>query len=138
MHTVPTEEKAIVSLTRTLPASRERVFHVWTDPEEIKRWFGPANCQVIETKVDLRVAAGRVLLAGEISEVIPPAKLVYTWQWEDDSDYADRETLVTVEFIDLGGSTEVRLTHENLPSAQSVKNHEHGWSGSLDKLESLF
>lgn len=46
--------------------------------------------------------------------------------------------MVTVEFVDFGGSTEVRLTHENLPGAESAKNHEHGWSGSLDKLERLF
>ena len=41
-------------------------------------------------------------------------------------------------FSTFGGSTEVRLTHENLPSADSVKNHEHGWSGSFDKLDKLF
>ena len=62
----------------------------------------------------------------------PPKKLV---EWEDDPDYVDRETLVTAEFLDLGGSTEVCLTHESLPSADSIKNHEHDWNGSFDKLE---
>ena len=81
---------------------------------------------------------GEFALRGEYREVTPPAKLIYTWQWEDDPDYVDRETLVTVEFVDLGNSTEVRLTHENLPGAESIKNHEHGWSGSFDKLERLF
>lgn len=148
MH-IATEERAVLNLTRTFAASRERVFHAWTEPEEIKRWFGPDTCRVVEAHVDLRVGGkfrfhlreskqGEYRLRGEFREVTPPAKLVYTWQWEDDPDYVDRETLVTVEFIDLGDSTEVRLTHENLPSSQSAKNHEHGWSGSLDKLERLF
>jgi uncharacterized protein YndB with AHSA1/START domain len=81
---------------------------------------------------------GQFALRGVFFDVGPAAKVIYTWQWEDDPDYVDRETLVTVEFVDFGGSTEVRLTHENLPGAESAKNHEHGWSGSLDKLERLF
>jgi uncharacterized protein YndB with AHSA1/START domain len=136
-------------LRRKLAAPRERVFRAWTEPEQIKQWFGPGTCRVIEAHVDLRVDGefrfrldeseqGEFRLRGTFREVTPSARLVYTWQWEDDADYVDRETLVTVEFVDLGASTEVRLTHENLPSAQSLKNHEHGWSGSLDKLEKLF
>lgn len=142
------EERAILNLSRTLRAPRERVFQAWTDPEEIKRWFGPDSCQVIEASLDLRVGGGfrfrfrdseqsEYDLRGEFREVTPPGKLVYTWEWENDSDYLDRETVVSVEFIDLAGSTEVRLAHENLPSEQSAENHEHGWSGSLDKLEKL-
>jgi uncharacterized protein YndB with AHSA1/START domain len=104
--------------------------------------------QIVEADVDLRVGGAfrfrlmepkerEYYLRGEFRELSPPAKLVYTWQREDDPNHADRETLVTVEFVDLGGSTEVRLTHENLPNAQSVKSHEHGWSGSLEKLEKV-
>jgi uncharacterized protein YndB with AHSA1/START domain len=81
---------------------------------------------------------GEFSMRGEYREVIPPAKLFYTWQIENDPDFVDRETRVTVEFLDIGDSTEVRLTHENLPSADSVKNHEHGWSVSFDKLEKMF
>jgi uncharacterized protein YndB with AHSA1/START domain len=142
------DERAILNLSRTLRAPRERVFQAWTDPEEIKRWFGPDSCQVIEASLDLRVGGGfrfrfrdaeqsEYYLSGEFREVTPPGKLVYTWQWENDAAYVDRETVVSVEFIDLGASTEVRLVHENLPSEQSAENHEHGWSGSLDKLEKL-
>jgi uncharacterized protein YndB with AHSA1/START domain len=36
--------------------------------------------------------------------------------------------------IELGGSTEIRLTHENLPSDEAREGHRHGWSGSFDKL----
>lgn len=30
-----------VHTTRTIPASRERVFAAWTDPETLARWWGP-------------------------------------------------------------------------------------------------
>ena len=142
-------EGSILTISRIFSAPRERVFAAWTEPEQIKQWFGPDICQVVEAHVDLRVGGeyrflaknpemGEFALRGEYREVTPPAKLIYTWQWEDDPDYVDRETLVTVEFVDLGNSTEVRLTHENLPGAESIKNHEHGWSGGFDKLERLF
>lgn len=44
------------------------------------------------------------------------------------------ETLVTVEFRDLGGRTEVVLTHEMLPSEKSRDEHHKGWNGCLDRL----
>jgi uncharacterized protein YndB with AHSA1/START domain len=142
------EEKNSVTLSRTFAASRERVFAAWTEPEQIVKWFGPEGCRVIGAEIDVRVGGtyrirvasdkyGEMAVGGQYREVTPPAKLAYTWQWEDDPDYADRETLVTVEFIAAGGSTEIRLTHENLPSAESSKNHEHGWSGCFDKLDQL-
>jgi uncharacterized protein YndB with AHSA1/START domain len=81
---------------------------------------------------------GEFSMRGEYREVIPPAKTRLHLAIENDPDFVDRETRVTVEFLDIGDSTEVRLTHENLPSADSVKNHEHGWSGSFDKLEKMF
>jgi len=43
-------------------------------------------------------------------------------------------SVVTVEMIAKDGGTEVRITHEGLPSAEHAGRHEHGWNGSLDKL----
>lgn len=107
-------EQNILTITRTFSAPRERVFAAWTEPEQIKQWFGPDICQVVEAHVDLRAGGeyrfiaknpemGEFALRGEFREVTPPAKLIYTWQWEDDPDYVDRETLVTVEFVDFWG-----------------------------------
>jgi uncharacterized protein YndB with AHSA1/START domain len=143
-----TEEKNVLKLQRTFAAPRERVFAAWTEPEQVKQWFGPEGCTASSVRADLRVGGeyrfaikseqyGEMAVRGEFREFTPPSKLVYTWQWEDDPAYANRETLVTVEFIDLGGSTEVRVTHENFPTPENVANHEHGWNGGLDKLAKL-
>ena len=45
------------------------------------------------------------------------------------------ETLVTVEFLDRNGATEVKVTHDNFINAEAREGHEHGWSGGLEKLE---
>jgi hypothetical protein len=40
-----------------------------------------------------------------------------------------------VEFVPVGVSTEIRLTHEQLPSIESRDDHAQGWSDTFDKLE---
>lgn len=62
-------------------------------------------------------------------------ELVYTWRWEAQPELG--ETLVTVEFLDRGGSTEVLLTHEFFPGAKALERHAKGWSGSLDPAGGL-
>jgi uncharacterized protein YndB with AHSA1/START domain len=45
--------------------------------------------------------------------VIPPERLVYTWQWEAGVPES-RESLVVVEFRDHGDETRVVLIHKDL------------------------
>ena len=140
------EQNTTLSMNRLIAAPRERVFEAWTNPEEIKAWFGPETCTVLAAQIDLRVngeycldissqECGILRLRGNYREVTPPSKLVYTWKWEGDSEMAFENSLVTVEFIEFGGSTEIRLTHENLPSDEQRESHHHGWSGSFDKMQ---
>ncbi len=42
---------------------------------------------------------------GEYLEIKVPEKLVFTWHWETEPEYAD--TLVTLEFVDLGDKSEL-------------------------------
>ena len=47
------------------------------------------------------------------------------------------ETLVTVEFRDLGGSTEIVLIHERFSNLEEREKHSHGWTGCLDQLAKI-
>lgn len=141
--TKPGPETTLV-LTRTFAAPREKVFHAWTEPEELKKWWaaGPGYTTPI-AEVDLRVG-GRYRLGmkppdkeevyvvgGTFREVQPPARLVYTWAWEGGE---AQETLVTVEFHDRGTSTVVVLTHEHFVNEKVRDDHAGGWNGCLDRL----
>jgi len=44
------------------------------------------------------------------------------------------ETVVTVEFIERGPSTEVILTHQRLTSKELLSSHQAGWQSMLDQL----
>ena len=48
------ESKAFV-ISRVLDAPRERVWHVLTDVEGMKHWWGPAGFTMIAGTLDLRV-----------------------------------------------------------------------------------
>jgi uncharacterized protein YndB with AHSA1/START domain len=71
-------------------------------------------------------------LTGAYREVRPPEKLVYTWYWESEPELG--ETLVTVEFRDLGNSSEVVVTHELFPTEKARDDHDKGWNSCIDRL----
>ena len=72
-------------------------------------------------------------LVGEFREVTPPRRLVYTWQWVEGVP-DQRESLVTVEFRDLDGRTEVVLVHDNFVGPGPVEMYDEGWRSGLEKL----
>ena len=43
-----------LTVSRVIHAPRDEVFRAWTDPEQIKRWFGPGEFRTPEAEVDLR------------------------------------------------------------------------------------
>ncbi len=133
-------------LRRRLPAPRDEVFRAWTQPEHLKRWSCPVGFEVVEAVVDLRLG-GRYRLgmrspggevfttSGEYREISPPQRLVYTWRWDSPEAV---ETLVTVEFEDLGQETGLLLRHERFADPARRDSHLGGWNGCLQNLDRYF
>ena len=132
-----------LQVARTFEVSREQVFAAWTDPESVRRWFGPREFSNASADLDVRVGgAYRIAMrspdgetfyvVGTYREVSPPERLVFSWGWEGSPDTP--ESTVTVEFFERGGGTEVVLTHVGLADATSRDNHQEGWEGTLERL----
>lgn len=143
-----TKAETSLRVSRVIRADRETLFGAWTEPDRLRRWSCPEGATVEDVRVDLRVGGkyrirmrgseGQTYTAvGVYREVDRPQRLVYTWDWEEE-DQAVGETIVTVEFKDLGETTEVVVTHERFPSAEAKDGHEQGWTSCLDRLEGLF
>jgi uncharacterized protein YndB with AHSA1/START domain len=137
-----------IRVSRLINADPATVFEAWTRPEQLGQWSAPEGMDVDPVDVDLRVGGtyricmknpdGSVHTAfGVYREIERPNRLSYTWAWEDSGDEAS-ETLVTVEFQDRDGATEVVLTHELFPDAETAGKHEQGWTSCLNRLEKLF
>jgi uncharacterized protein YndB with AHSA1/START domain len=136
---------AALVLRRTYPVPRERVFAAWTDPAMIAHFFSvdemkaTANSMDVKTggafRISLLQPDGETFVArGIYTEVTPPERLVMTWTWEEDDPSEEHETLLSLAFNDLGGKTELVLTHEKLASVESRARHEGGWSAMIDQL----
>ena len=140
----------VLEIRRTFHASCERVFHAWTDPGQLKRWFAVEEGFTTPiAEVDLQVG-GRyrlgmqppgdnpiLIVGGVYQEILIPKKLVFTWRWETPNE-DEPETLVTVQFIDRGDLTEVILNHELFSDEMVRDKHGEGWVGCMDNLERFF
>jgi uncharacterized protein YndB with AHSA1/START domain len=142
------KEKTSLEIKRLIKAPRDRVYAAWTDPAQLKQWFGPESVQTHDLMADARVggkfqwdlnnAEGeKMTCRGEYRELQPGKKIVFTWQWDDDETWENHSSVVTVELSDRKGGTELRLIHEQLPSEQSRDGHTGGWNSALDKLENF-
>jgi uncharacterized protein YndB with AHSA1/START domain len=139
-------EKFSLEIKRFIKASRDRVYAAWTDPAQLKKWFGPENVKTRDLIADVRIGGlfrwdltdpegKEKTISGEYRELQPGKKIVFTWKHQDDKLWENRSSIVTVQFSDRNGGTELRLKHEQLPSEESRDDHNEGWNSVLDKLE---
>ena len=141
-------ESPSLEITRLIKAPRHRVYEAWTDPAQLRKWFGPEKVQTLELTAEVRVGGKyrwdltnpegeKKTCEGEYRELVPDRKIVFTWQWQDDEDWESVVSVVTVELDDAEDGTELRLRHERFPNDASRENHGQGWNSVLDRLENF-
>ena len=134
-------------LERVIAATPEAVFEALTTAAAMEEWYrdGPDVVARV-TQHDVRVG-GRYRIEfgpagqppfvehGEFVEVDRPRRLVKTETLEGvPLPWVD--TRVTFELRDVGGKTQLAITHEGFPS-RDHRDAAAGWSGFLDRLEAL-
>jgi uncharacterized protein YndB with AHSA1/START domain len=147
----------VLTITRVFDAPRELVWKAWTDPEMIKRWWGPRDYSAPFAVVDLRVggkfhycmrsADGQDIWAtGVFREIVAPERFVVTDSFADEQgnvvpathygmgEDIPLEMLITVTLEDLDGKTRLTLEHAGLPVGEMKDGANQGWNESLDKL----
>lgn len=160
----PSAESAEPGLVieRIFDAPRELVWRAWTDPEMLKRWWGPKEFSCPAARIDLRVGGKYhfcmqseigeeawkrgIWITGEYREIVEPEKLVMTDCFADENgnvvpsthygmEGMPLEMLVTVTFEELeGNKTRMTLVHQGLPAGEHSEGASVGWNESLDKL----
>lgn len=143
-------QELVLELTHRYAARREDVFDAWVNPSVLKRWWAAqptwqtpvADVDATEGgsyRLSMRTDTGDVhTVGGVFTEVRPPERLAYTWGWEEGPDAAmagSEETLVTVDFLEDGAGTLVKLTHSGFANAEIKGMHIHGWEAVLANLE---
>jgi uncharacterized protein YndB with AHSA1/START domain len=140
-------DELTLEMKRVLPAAPSIVFGAFIDPNELAKWWGPEGFTTPSLEFDARVGESYRIemqppegdpfyLSGEFREVDPPARLAYTFIWED-PDPDDVETVARLSFRGLGESTEIALTQGPFKTEARRALHRDGWRDSFDKLERL-
>jgi uncharacterized protein YndB with AHSA1/START domain len=140
-------DELTLEMKRVLPAPAAVVFASFADANELATWWGPKGFSTPSLEFDPRVGESYRIemqppegdhfhLTGEFREVDVPARLAYTFVWEE-PDPDDVETEVGLSFRDLGESTEVAFTQGPFKTEGRRALHRDGWTDAFDKLERL-
>lgn len=153
------------AITRTFAAPRATIWQAFTDPDLMKRWWGPKGAEVGHSKMDLRpggtyhysmrTADGKDIWGRQVyREIEPPERLVFINSFSDAEGGLSRhpfaptwplELLSTFELREADGRTAFTVTwtpHYATPEERAAFDAGHdsmrqGWTGTLDQLEAF-
>ncbi len=161
------QSRSGLTFVRVFDAPRELVWKAWTDPEMIKKWWGPKDFTSPVAKIDFKVG-GKYLLAmhgpkgtefdkdlwstGVYKEIVPMEKIVVTDSFADEkgnivppTQYGmpstfPTEATIIITFEELTDNKTKMTVH--YPSAEGIegemlKNMTQGWNQSIDKLVAI-
>lgn len=116
--TITTPSDKEIVMTRVFDAPRDLVFKAFTDPDLIPKWWGPRKYTTTVDKMDVRPGGSWRFIThdkdgnedafhGEFREIVPPERVVQTFEWEG---LPGHVSIDTANFEELDGKTKVTTT----------------------------
>jgi uncharacterized protein YndB with AHSA1/START domain len=151
-------------MSRVFDAPRDLLWKCFTDPDRMKRWWGPKGVKIIAAKMDLRVG-GTYLYGMETPdgktmwgkfvyrEITPPERLVFINSFSDEAGGLTRhplsptwplQMLSTFTFEEQpGGKSKFTVRWSPYEASDEERKtfdagHDSmkgGWGGTMDQLE---
>lgn len=129
------------SVSRNIAAPRSKVFNAWLDPKMLAKFMTPMPGTTVPKATSDASVGGRFEIvmkigedelphSGTYKEITPHERLVFTWE----SPFSAPDSVVTLDFAEVDGGTDVTLTHVKFPSEEARDNHTGGWTGILEAL----
>lgn len=158
------QNKNELVIERIFDAPVETVWRYWTDPELMKKWWGPKDFTAPYINIDFRVG-GKYLSCmhgapgpgaeaqdfwstGTYKEIVPMKKIVVTDSFADEKGNVvsaehygmkgfPMELQVTMEFEEQDGKTKMTLTHAGIANIDEKMRDgmQQGWNQSFDKID---
>jgi len=149
-----------VEFERTYAAPLETVWQAWTNPEILKKWWGPENVTIPECEVDLRVG-GRIYIVmeageamgeykgtrwpmeGEFTAIEKPSRLAYTTKaWTEGAEETTQiDQSAELTLLEEDGKTKMKLkvtVNKIGPDAgMAIEGMTYGFNQQFDKLGKL-
>ena len=156
-------KKEDLVVTRIIDAPLEMVWKAWTDPEQVKRWWGPKNYISPTCKIDLREGGKYIFCmrapedqggqdsytSGVYKKIVPMERLEFTQSLSDqDGNRIDpaqlgmppdfpKEIRTVIVFKAKGNMTELTITEYDWPVSQMYVYSLAGLHQSIDKLAEI-
>jgi uncharacterized protein YndB with AHSA1/START domain len=156
----PGEKNMVV--TRVFDAPVEQVWHAWTDPEHVMRWWGPTGFTAPVARMDVREGATSLVCMRSpegqdlyntctYRRIVPQRRIEFVQRFSDENgnaiDHATmglppgipREVPHLVTFEAVGdGKTELTVTEHGYGSDEIVEVSRAGMQQCLDKMAASF
>lgn len=137
-----------VVVRRSYDAEVDRVFHAWTDPQALARWYTPGDdgwsAKILDH--DFRVGGRKWITFGpaegppffedcRYEDIVPGRRLCYSMRIAR-GDVPITVSMVTVELVPRRQRTEVVVTDQIviLDGGDTASDRERGWGETLAKL----
>jgi uncharacterized protein YndB with AHSA1/START domain len=105
--TVTTPSDLEIVMTRVFDAPRDLVFEAHTSCEHLSNWWGPRRYEIADCELDFRPGgAWRIVhrapgeehvFSGEFKEIVPPERIVWTFEWGGAPGHGSVDTLTLEE-----------------------------------------
>ncbi len=133
----------VLEFTRVFDAPPALVWRMWRDPEHMVRWHGPEGFWLTDCELDFRVGGkwSRTMsraadhahrIYGEYLEIEEEERLRFTYI----NDYDGHEMVVTLDFSERDGKTEMRFHQAAFTTIEDRDAHGWGWMSGFDLLAS--
>ena len=147
--TTPSDREIV--MTRAFDAPRELVFEAHSKCEHLENWWGPRKYTLEVCELDFR-PGGKYRFVhrgpdgvdehgfrGEFREIVPPEKIVWTFEWEGMPGHVSVDTLTLEE---LGDGRTKLIAHSLFDSVEDrdgmlQSGMEEGAGESYDRLGEL-
>lgn len=145
--TTPSDRE--IGMSRVFDAPRELVWEAYTDPKHVANWWGQRNSTTIVDKMDVRPGGEwryiqrapdgtEYAFRGEYREIVPPEKLVSTFEFEgmpgqvvvDSATFEEQNGKTTITVVSTFDSKEAR-------DGMLQSGMEEGANESWDRLAEL-
>ena len=143
-------EELAFTMSRVFDAPRELVWKVCSDPELIPKWWGPRYLTTTVDKMELKVGGvwryiqkdaegNEYAFNGVYKEILPPERMVYTFEFEPMAGHVSTDTITLEELPDGKTKITTRTTFETIEDLEGMlqSGMEGGAVETWDRLEEV-
>jgi len=130
-----TASENALEVEQRIAAPPSTVFSFLNSSDGMAQWFGSKVEMDAKPGGALRVDInGRDIAKGEIVEIVPSERIVFTFGWEGEGHpVPPGASRVEITLAEDGDGTIVRLRHSGL-TAEQAASHKEGWDHFLPRL----